>query len=145
MLRIHQPVLSLLSPSSPPYSHVATPLHLIRGGSCVKTLVFVLRIVLYLTPFSSSAHTNQDELTRKDLVRFDWKRVREGYFPLQKSKDICFELGRVHMALKEYGTAQPVHCVRKRWTRDTERLNIFGSVFLPSRESITTVGPGRPL
>jgi tetratricopeptide (TPR) repeat protein len=50
-----------------------------------------------------AAHNCPDS-TRRD-ARFDVERIYAGYFSLQPTKDVCFEVGRVCMALRDYPAA----------------------------------------
>lgn len=38
-------------------------------------------------------------------VRADVERLYAGYYPLQRSKDVCFECGRLLMSMRDYPTA----------------------------------------
>ncbi|KAK8813303.1 hypothetical protein WA158_002895 [Blastocystis sp. Blastoise] len=42
--------------------------------------------------------------SNEDLLR-DIQKILDSYYPLQKTKDVCFEVGRMYMGLKEYDKA----------------------------------------
>ena len=42
--------------------------------------------------------------TRKDIL-YDLNGVRSQYYPIKSTYDVCFELARIHMGIKEYDTA----------------------------------------
>ncbi|CBK25171.2 uncharacterized protein [Blastocystis hominis] len=49
-------------------------------------------------------YAGSSSATRKDIL-FDLSAVRSQYYPIKSTYDVCFELARIHMGIKEYDTA----------------------------------------
>ena len=66
--------------------------------SCFDETVFVNHKQILIDRGISSASS------KEDLLR-DIQKILDTYYPLQKNKDICFEIGRLYMVLKDYERA----------------------------------------
>ena len=83
--------------ANPSLKHV---LALLRLGNHDSDVFFKFKQVL----IDKVAYPYATELVQTD-VRRDIDRVQAAYYPLQANKDVCFEVGRLLMGLKEYNTA----------------------------------------
>eukprot|EP01138_Halocafeteria_seosinensis_P010471 gb/GECG01010691.1/.p1 GENE.gb/GECG01010691.1/~~gb/GECG01010691.1/.p1 ORF type:complete len:620 (+),score=83.99 gb/GECG01010691.1/:1-1860(+) len=70
--------------------------------SCHDSDVFC-KFKTVLIEKSSHPYSNEDQI--EDIKNIDLERIHAAYFPLQPSKDVCFEMARMLMGLKMYTAA----------------------------------------
>ncbi|KNB43254.1 hypothetical protein JH06_4312 [Blastocystis sp. subtype 4] len=79
----------------------------------VAAVISVLRLARFDTDvfmkfkqvlIERGGYAGSSPATRKDIL-FDLSGVRSQYYPIKSTYDVCFELARIHMGIKEYDTA----------------------------------------
>lgn len=79
----------------------------------VAAVISVLRLARFDTDvfmkfkqvlIERGGYAGSSPATRKDIL-YDLSGVRNQYYPIKSTYDVCFELARIHMGIKEYDTA----------------------------------------
>lgn len=80
---------------------------------CVAAVISVLRLAHFDTDvfmkfkqvlIERGGYAGSSPSTRNDVL-FDLGMVRTQYYPVKSTFDVCFELARIHMGIREYDTA----------------------------------------